>query len=52
MKTYSTKQNKTKQTNQKTQNPGQAVVAQAFNTSTPEAEAGRFLSSRPDRSTK
>jgi hypothetical protein len=31
---------------------GQAVVAQAFNPSTREAEAGRFLSSRPAWSTK
>jgi hypothetical protein len=31
---------------------GQAVVVHAFNPSTPEAEAGRFLSSRPAWSTK
>jgi hypothetical protein len=32
--------------------PSRAVVAHAFNPSTREAEAGRFLSSRPAWSTK
>jgi hypothetical protein len=42
---------KTKQTNKKKMNkPG--VVVHAFNSSTREAEASRFLSSRPAWSTK
>jgi hypothetical protein len=43
-----TKQNKTKQN--KTKQPG--MMAHAFNPSTPEAEAGGFLTSRPALSTK
>jgi hypothetical protein len=49
LKQNKTKQNKTKQ-NKTKQEPG--VVAHAFNPSTWEAEAGRFLSSRPAWSTE
>jgi hypothetical protein len=45
------KPNQTNQTNKQKTITSQAVVVHAFNPSTREAEAGRFLSSRPAWST-